>query len=208
MSRSRLLALPCAAAVALLSFAARADYTGFFAIPDNGGVAYTANSNPANLSVPVGAWSLSSTGIGEATLSRTPASGGVATTVALATVGGAGAREGVFIVTNTDPSLATYSLDWAYVTSTFDAAGDRLERYDNGVFTPLVSGAGLHFGGGTTILLPGQSFGWRLTQHAGDGTGEAVGLSMGSIQQVPEPSAVVLALLGLSGCGLLRRRRS
>ena len=205
MRTSRSLNTMCVAAAALLCWGARADYTGYFAVPDNGGVNYLANAA-------VGNWYLSSSGTGgEATLSRTPGLGGVATSLTLSTIeGGTAANYGLLTITNSD-LLHGYELNWGYVTSTFDGVGDEFARFDNGIYTVLETAVGLHVGTGTTTLLPGQSFGWRVTQHPGDNNGESVALTMASVREVspvPEPSAAILALLGLAGCGLLRRRRN
>ena len=187
----------------LLSLSAQAAFTGYFAVPDVSGD-YTATI----AGVAVGNWILQANADGAATLARLPHEGDPgnppsdqdASTATLSVLAGG---YGYFGITNGDTTA--YSLGFNWSTSFSDAIGYIAEYWYQEGWHALSGGGGQVTG----VVLPiGDTLAFRITTLPG-AFSENLAISMHSIiQAVPEPSAAILALLGLSGCSLLRRRRS
>jgi MYXO-CTERM domain-containing protein len=210
MTNTRLSLATCVAVVALLcGLSARANFSGYFAVPAGG-------PYPADPPVALGNWIFDASG--------SPANGpeglltriGIfdATQVNLFTQDGPDADTTAwadFYIAN--GSGLPYGIGFSWSTSYFDNPGDRASYYLNGVETVLATGplSGTATYGDVVsgvVLNPGDTFSWRITAHSGDPDGESLSVSLDTPVLVPEPSAALLALLGLAASGLIRRRRA
>lgn len=177
-----------------LAMTASADFTGFFAVPDEPIVPGT-----------VGNWNLSAGGI-----DRVPNSGSAASILNIQAAAAPGSV--VFSIVNT--TLTPFFLGWSF-SGNFDHVGDTLVYNDSTsvnqtIFSYPAPGPFPGNFGGTKVgyLAPGDTLSWTL--NSADDP-EEFSLQLSNIVQVPEPGVILtnaLVLLGVGGFGVYRHRRN